>query len=253
MQVGSDRVGLTPEQEAMARAGWKTLIPIGGRPFLAHLLDQLRAGGIREVCVVVGPGDHPVRRYLEAFPPAFASVSIAVQEVPSGTGHALHCARDFLLDGPAVVVNGDNIYPAAVIQAVRSIPGTGLAGFRSSELLAWSGEPRSRITAYALLQVDERGHLVGIAEKPSWDLVQEMGPDPLVSMNCWRFTPRIVEVLAGVGWSARGERELPDAVRQLVSRGEVVHVIPVATAVPDLTTVDDVPRVAAYLSGCAVP
>jgi dTDP-glucose pyrophosphorylase len=249
MQVGGASVPLTAEQEVQARAGWKALIPVDGRPFLDHLLDQLRAGGIEHVCVVVGPGEHPVRGFLAARPADSLEVTMAVQETPAGTADALRAAAGFLSEGPTIVVNGDNLYPTPVIEAVRSLPGIGLAGFRATPLLSWSDQPRSRLTSYALLRVDDHGHLLRIEEKPSWSAVQAMGPEPLVSMNCWRFTPEILEVLADLEPSARGELEIPDAVRRLLLLGVSVRVAPVSAAVPDLTTVEDIPRVTAYLHG----
>jgi glucose-1-phosphate thymidylyltransferase len=249
MQVSRPDVVLSPEQKALAEAGWKTLIPIGGRPFLAHLLDQLAAGGIEEVCVVVGPEPHPVADYLSKQDGGRLSVQVAVQKEPLGTAHALSSARTFLEGGPAVVVNGDNLYPAAVVDAIRALPGMGMAGFRAQALLAWSGQPQSRVTAYAAIVTDANGRLCGIEEKPSEAQVAALGPDPLISMNCWRVTPAILPVLASLEPSARGEYELPTAILALVEAGEEVRVLPVATAVPDLTSVEDIPRVSAYLDG----
>jgi glucose-1-phosphate thymidylyltransferase len=232
----------------MAEAGWKTLIPIHGRPFLAHLLEQLERGGIDEVCVVVGAGKHPVREYLEAQIPGRLRIHFAVQAEPRGTAHALACARSFLERGPAVVLNGDNLYPAEVIDAVRAVPGFGTAGFRAQELLGWSGQPWSRLTTYALLVVDSDGRLVEIEEKPSEARVKALGSDPLVSMNCWRVTPQILPVLADLQPSVRGEFELPDAIRVLQVMKEPIEVVPVAVAVPDLTSVEDISRVTAFLA-----
>lgn len=248
MQIDEIGVTMTPHQRSMASAGWKAMIPICGQPFLAHLLDQLVAGGIRHVCVVMGPGRHPLQSYLEAYDDDRVQLSSVVQPAPGGTAHALACARSFLETGPTVVVNGDNLYPSAVIEAVRNLHGHGLAGFHAREVLAWSQQPPERIMAYALLRTDPGGRLSGIEEKPSWTAVQAMGPDPMVSMNCWRFTPSILEALGRTRPSVRGEAELPDAVRLLLADGVRVQVVPVRSPVPDLTSSADIARVTAYLS-----
>jgi molybdenum cofactor cytidylyltransferase len=50
--------GLIPAAGKSERMGRpKLLLPIGGRPVLAHVLAAVRAGGVDDVLVVVGPGD----------------------------------------------------------------------------------------------------------------------------------------------------------------------------------------------------
>ena len=56
---------LRPEQLQRAREGQKALIPFHGHPFLAYVLSALADGGVERAVVVVGPGTHPVRSYLE--------------------------------------------------------------------------------------------------------------------------------------------------------------------------------------------
>jgi glucose-1-phosphate thymidylyltransferase len=67
-------------------------------------------------------------------------------------------------------------------------------------------------------------------------------------MNLWGFTPKIFEACRMVKPSARGELELPDAVRILMTDlGERVRVFPFAAPVLDLGTRADVASVEASL------
>lgn len=241
-------------QAQWADLGMKTLIPFHGHPFLAHVMSALADGGIQEVCVVVGPGDDPVREYLRR--PEVETgfrrleVHVAVQERPTGSAHALLAARGFAGDDPVLVVNGDNLYPAPVVHEVRRLEGDGLAGFRARALLEKSAIEAARIAAFALISVDELGCLDRIVEKPEAGEAAGFGPDPLVSMTCWRFTPAIFDACRRVPPSSRGEHELPDAVRlRMRDFGACVRVVPVEAGVLDLTRRSDIPRVETLLRG----
>ncbi len=252
--AGGEEPPLETEQRRWANRGRKTLIPFHGQPFLAHLLGALADGGIQEVCVVVGPGDDPVARFLERHEVEVGfqrlQVAVAVQEVASGSAHALLAARAFAGEDPVLVVNADNLYPPPVVEAVRRLEGDATAGFRARALVEEGGIEASRISAFALLEAGTHGCLVRIVEKPGPEVAAGFGPNPMVSMTCWRFTPAIFEACRRVAPSLRGEHELPDAVRlRIREEGACVHVLPVEAAVLDLTRRADIPRVEARLRG----
>lgn len=94
----------------------KVLVPIDGKPILAHLVGSVAAAGLgTEPVVVVSPdGGNGV---CEAFG---ATCRYAVQEVPLGTGHALACAREAVHDADAVIVlYGD--HPLVTPEALRRL------------------------------------------------------------------------------------------------------------------------------------
>ena len=72
-------------------------------------------------------------------------------------------------------------------------------------------------------------------------------------MNLWRFSPRIFEACRRVSPSARGERELPQAVGwAIASLGERFRALPCEEGVLDLSTRSDVASVSNRLRGVAV-
>jgi dTDP-glucose pyrophosphorylase len=239
---------LDPGQQVAADRGLKVLMPFHGHPFLSHVLSVLADGGIEDVCLVVGPGDDPVRRHYLAHPARRLRLTFAVQEQPRGSGHALLAAAAYAAGDPVLMVNGDNLYPPSVVDEVRRLPGDGLAGFRASALSRAGGIPREHVAAFALVSVRADGCLDQLAEKPTAADAAAFGADPLVSMNCWRFTPPIFAACAGLKPSPRGECELTDAVRQRVRDGACFRVLPVEAPVLDLTRRSDIPHVEAWLS-----
>ena len=94
------------------------------------------------------------------------------------------------------------------------------------------------------------GFLEEIVEKPDDATFRAMGEHALVSMNLWAFTPVIFEACKLVKPSARGELELPDAVRIAMREfAEPFRVLPFAAPVIDLGTRADVASVVKFLAG----
>lgn len=241
---------LSPAQRIAAEAGRKALIPFHGHPFLDYVLTELADAGLEEICLVVGPGQDPIRERYEVAATSRLAIRFAVQARPTGSAHALLAAETFAAGEPVVVVNADNLYPAGVVDRVQRTEGHALAGFRAGALTAEGGIAPERVAAFALVRADERGCLRSIVEKPDPAEMAGFGADPLVSMTCWRFMPEAFEACREVDASPRGEHELPDAVLELMrTTGACVRVLPVESGVLDLTGQNDIPTVDARLRG----
>lgn len=236
MQAAGLSAGLTTEQLAAASSGEKAFMPVAGRPFLDHLLAVLRAAGIEDIGLVVGP-----RRTVSA------DVTPVVQEHPKGTADAVLSARAWAGGEPFLVMNGDNLYPAAAIEAVALLDGPGLAGFDRDDLVATSNIPAHRIGAFAVIARDRSWRLQRILEKPSSADVDALALPVLVSMNLWRFDARIFDACRDVKPSTRGELELPSAVMLARDRGVSFTVVPSAGPVLDLSQRSDIAEVARRL------
>ena len=88
----------------MKSALHKVLHPIGDRPMLLHLVEELRAANLQRSVVVVGAGAESVEAELSG-----KGVDFAHQHEQLGTGHAALQAREALADfeGDVLVCFGD--------------------------------------------------------------------------------------------------------------------------------------------------
>lgn len=84
----------------------KVLHPVGRRAMLDHAIDAAEALGCERIVVVVGSHSPEVRAHVEQ---RLGADSIAVQDPPLGTGHAVRAAEAVLGDfvGHVVVTYGD--------------------------------------------------------------------------------------------------------------------------------------------------
>ena len=247
MRAGTGTAVLDPAQAAAADAGLKAMIPFG-RPFLDYVLHDLAEAGIREVALVLGPEHGAVREYYRDVPKTRLGVSFVEQTQPLGTADAVWSARDWTGTLPFIVLNADNLYPIDVLAALTTGTRPALPGFERDTL----GIPLERVGSFALLETGSSGELTRIVEKPGVEAIRAAGPHARISMNIWRFDDCIFESCRDVPLSARGERELPQAVALAVSRGVRFDVFPARGPVLDLSRREDVEHVARALEGRTV-
>ena len=99
---------LDEEQRRAADQGLKGLIPFHGHPYLSFVLSALADGGVDEVCLVVPPGEDPIRAHYERLRTERLRLDFAVQERPEGTANAILAAEPFAAGEPFLLINSDN-------------------------------------------------------------------------------------------------------------------------------------------------
>jgi NDP-sugar pyrophosphorylase family protein len=85
----------------------KVLAEVCGKPFLAHLLDQITSAGIKKVILCSGYMSEKVK---DAFGNNYGQIDIcySVEDSPLGTGGAVRLAVDKLNSNYALILNGDS-------------------------------------------------------------------------------------------------------------------------------------------------
>jgi dTDP-glucose pyrophosphorylase len=251
MRADDPGARLTIAQQRAAEAGLKALMPIDGRPFLDYVLGSLADAGLRSVGLVVGPGADPVHAHY-ANVAMRLSLDFIVQPEARGTADAVLAAEAWAAGRPFLAMNADNLYPTPVLRELAALDGPGLPVFDRDDLIASSNIPAERLQSFALLEVDSRGILTRIVEKPSDADMPPPGEPMLVSMNCWHFDSRIFAACRDVPASPRGELELPNAVMLAVRRGVAFRAVPARGPVLDLSRRADAEEVARRLRGLHV-
>ncbi|MFH1033299.1 MAG: nucleotidyltransferase family protein [Pseudomonadota bacterium] len=135
----------------------KVLAPVAGRPFLAHLLEQLTRAGLKRAVLCTGyQGD----RVRDALGETWGDMALAYsqEEAPLGTGGALRLSLP-LLDSPLwLVMNGDSYCGADLAAYARwhQERGAGLS------LLLARVENCAR---FGRVSLQDGGQVLGFAEK----------------------------------------------------------------------------------------
>lgn len=249
MRESDGTARVEPGQEEAAASGIKAMISFG-RPFLDYVLSALADAGIGDVCLVIGPEHAAIREhYAVTAPPRRVRVAFAVQPDARGTADAVLAAEKFAGLDDFLVINSDNLYPVSALAALATLTEPGAALFERDALIAGSNIPAARIASFAVCAVGADGYLETIFEKPDEKTLAALGPNPSVSMNCWRFSSAIFAACRRVPLSPRGELELPMAVREAIAEGMRFRVVRCREGVLDLSRRGDIASVAEKLRG----
>lgn len=134
----------------------KVLHAVAGRPMLTHVLASVRAAGIGDAAVVVGPGREDV---AEVARKSFPGCSVFTQAERKGTGHAVLAAREALEGGKDVIV----LYADTPLVQSRSIQAL-KAALEEGAHVAVLGFHTANPTGYGRLVIED-GALARIVEE----------------------------------------------------------------------------------------
>jgi NDP-sugar pyrophosphorylase family protein len=98
----------------------KPMAPVGGPPFLAYLLGQLRRHGLGEVWLLTGFGAASVEGYFGTGDGWDLTIGYSVEPEPLGTGGALRHVLPRLSGERFLVMNGDSFLGAPLDLLVRA-------------------------------------------------------------------------------------------------------------------------------------
>jgi glucose-1-phosphate thymidylyltransferase len=174
-------------------------------------------------------------------------VRYTVQEQPLGTADAVLAAEAFAGNDPFIVINSDNYYPPAALAELRRRSEPALVAFARDALIGHGNVDPARVGRFGAVEVDEAGMLRGMTAGED-RAAASTGGRVYASMNCWLFTPPVLEACRVVPVSRRGEKELTQAVQYAIDElGVRFEVILSGEAVLDLSSRADIPRVATLL------
>jgi glucose-1-phosphate thymidylyltransferase len=188
----------------------KSLIPVAGKPILAHIVDQLVNGGIKDFVFIIGYLGDKVHDYITNNYPNIRSTFV-MQTSGKGTGHAIWLAKDAINNDPILIVFGDTICEVdwkEIILSERS-----LLGVKKVE------DPRQ----FGVAETDKEGKIQRLIEKPA------IPKSNLALVGIYKIieTKELMDCLKNIienNIKSQNEFHLTDAMMCMVSNG--VHLYP---------------------------
>lgn len=179
----------------------KPLLPVGERPILGILLEQLAASGVRRVDLCIGYLGELIRAYLAEARLTLGGMEIVfhTEEEPLGTAGALHGIPD--LDEPFLSLNGDVLTSLDFDAFMADHRASGAA-------LTVAVQEQETAIGSGVLELDG-DRVAAYVEKP---VLRH-----LVSLGIYAIDPRALRQLAP------GRVDIPALVDALLAAGEHVH------------------------------
>jgi UTP--glucose-1-phosphate uridylyltransferase len=222
-----------PATKAMA----KEMLPVVDKPLIQYAIEEARAAGIEQFCMVTGRGKTAL---VEHFDIAFeleatlrerdkidalalledtqvepGSMVTVRQQVPLGLGHAVWCARAFIGDDPFAVLLPDDLILSetpCLRQLADAYRDTG------GNVVAVVEVPREQTARYGILKTGRNdGRLVevlGLVEKPA----PEDAPSNLSIIGRYVLMPEVIAELGRMERGAGNEVQLTDGMARLIGR-----------------------------------
>ncbi len=222
-----------PATKAMA----KEMLPVVDKPLIQYAVEEARAAGIEQFCLVTGRGKTAIVEHFDIayelestlrarnkhaelkalhdaqLPPG--AIATVRQQEPLGLGHAIWCARAFIGDDPFAILLPDDLVLAdtpCTEQLARAYRETGGCVVAVTEV------PHDQTNRYGILDIGaDDGRLVevkGLVEKPK----PEDAPSDLSIIGRYVLLPEVIGYLSRMERGAGNEVQLTDAMAQLIGR-----------------------------------
>ena len=213
----------------------KEMMPVVDKPLIQYAIEEARAAGIEQFCMVTGRGKTAL---VEHFDIAFeleatlrernrtetlalladtrlepGSLVTVRQQEPLGLGHAIWCARAFVGDDPFAIMLPDDLVlsdTACLRQLADVYRDTG------GNVVAVTEVPKEHTNRYGILKIGkDDGKLVevlGLVEKPA----PQEAPSNLSIIGRYVLMPEVIGHLARMERGAGGEVQLTDGMAKLI-------------------------------------
>ncbi len=217
----------------------KELLPIGSKPTLQIIIEELIESGISDITIITSPHKQELQKYfdinstyhdilknsprsglLDDVQKILDNVNIkwVFQNNPQGLGHAILCAKGAIGFEPFVVCLPDVLIESKVPctkQLIHAYEDIGEA------INATEHTPQNKIHLYGIYDIcatEGRLHKAkGVVEKPK----PELAPSDLSVVGRYLFPPDIFRILEDTPPGYNGEIQLADAMNTLAQAGRM--------------------------------
>lgn len=183
----------------------KVLLPVAGKPMLAHILDELTSLGFDEVTFIIGYKGEMIRDFVTSH--YSFKANFVEQPEMKGLGHAIWLAKPHhYSDEPVLIVLGDTIFKADLKKVFD---------MKESALGVHEVEDGRR---FGIVELDRALQVKRLVEKP------ENPPTNLAIVGIYYMTqPKqlfdALEELISEGTTTAGEFQLTDALQKMLDAG----------------------------------
>jgi glucose-1-phosphate thymidylyltransferase len=186
----------------------KHMLPVGKKPMILHPVEQLVSSGISDILVITGPAHiGQIGGLLGSGDDWGCSITLRVQDKPSGIADALRLCKNFVHDEKFVMMLGDNIFEKPINCHIDQFH---YSSFSTHFHFARTEDP----------------HLYGVGEFFENQLlrIHEKPDNPTSNLACtglYMYDSSVFSAVDRVIPSLRGELEITDVNNMLIEDGHV--------------------------------
>ena len=217
----------------------KEMLPVGRKPVVQYVVEELTRVGITRVLFVTGPGKASIENHFDRnaeliqtlresgkeelltaleFERSTVQYFYTRQRELLGLGHAISCARSFVGNQPFVVALGDSIIGLHAESDVVQRMTRCYHERQAAAVIAFEEVPPGEVGQYGIAKPktdDDLFEIEDLVEKPS----PSEAPSNLAIAARYVLSPAIFDALAQTRRGKGGEIQLTDAIRTVIRNG----------------------------------
>lgn len=188
----------------------KQLLPVYDKPMIYYPISVLMLAGIREILIISTPTDLPFfERLLGDGTDLGMEFSYVEQPSPDGLAQAFILGEDFIGRDSVCLVLGDNIFYGRGFSKLLLSAVDNADNDNTATVFGYTVEDPER---YGVAEVDEKGNVLSIEEKP-------LNPKSNFAVTgLYFYTNEVVEIAKNIKPSARGELEITTVNEEYLKR-----------------------------------
>ena len=212
----------------------KEMIRVGVKPVIEYAVEILKAGGIKEILVIVGRKKESIMDYLGSGERFGVDIYYRIQEEPKGSAHAVYYARDFVGAEDFVVIYGDNYFkPYKIIKDVIRVHIN-----KKADATLLLHPVKKNPSRFGIVKINERNEILSIIEKPALRKAKLFRTDGayLTIAGLLVLKETIFDSIEKIKPGVNGEIWLTDAVERMRKQGYRIYGYPFSGTRYDIGT-----------------
>lgn len=202
----------------------KEMLPIGRKPVLEIIMDEIVSTGITDVLLVISEAKMSVPSYFKNYPGL--NVEWTIQKEQKGLADAILCSEEYVGDDPFLVVLGDSIITQTSDE------------HSTCRVLKCFEETDAEAVIVVQSTPLEDAYRFGIVHPKSWDndrfeidfLIEKPKPEETPSEYAiagrYAFTSRIFDYIRKTKPGAGGELQITDSISLILQDNKPVWCVP---------------------------
>ena len=218
----------------------KEMLPVGEKPVVQYVAEELEQAGVRRMALVTGPGKTAIENHFDLdgelimalrenghedllnaleFERMTLEYIYIRQRRQLGLGHAILCARPIVVDQPFIVALGDSIIGVHAQSTIARQLIEVFDGEQADAVIAFETVPKAEVVHYGIAAVGkDHGsyfELADLVEKPS----VEAAPSQLAVAARYVFRAELFDYLENTAAGKGNEIQLTDAISSWIKAG----------------------------------